>query len=140
MDPNQQRIEDRYRTLLILWFAISMSVVLCLVIIFLTPSEFGGRLSLSLGLECAASIPFALSFWSKQRKLNRAITNQRVDQIQSAYIIAFANCQESALVGVLDHFLTGSSYFYVGFIFCSLGMLLHFPQKKHLLAASGQQF
>jgi hypothetical protein len=139
-DPNQPNIDLRYRTILPLWFAISMSLVMFLVLIHLSPVELVENRRLSLLLNCLGIVPLGIWFLVKQRLLDRSVDEQRLDLVQVAYVVAFALCEPSALLGLMDHFLTGSKYYYVGFSFAGLGMLLHFPQKRHLLAASRQEF
>ena len=150
-DSNQPNIEMRYRTLFILWFAICMSVLLLLVLVQFTPVKINlqpstcsdclsSSLRLSLVLNSLAIVPLGISFLIKQRILGQARALQRIDMVQSAYVVAFALCEASALLGLLDHFINGSPLYYVGFIFAGLGMLLHFPRKQHLLDASQKQF
>ena len=136
-EPN---IAARYQTLLILWFAICMSITFFMVIIYLVSVHPSGNPSLGLALESATVVPFAVSFLVKQQLLGKAIAARKIDLVQSGYTAAFSLCEASALLGVLDRFVNGSKYFFVGFVLAGLGMLLHFPQKRHLLAATGQEF
>jgi hypothetical protein len=140
MDPNQTNIETRYRTILTLWSAITTSVVIFAVMMIFVPSTASGNARLSLMLNCGGIVPLALSFLLKSQVLSKAVQQQRVDQVQVAYVLSFALSEMAGLLAVLDHFMNAGPYFYVGFIFAGLGMLSHFPQKKHLLAASGREF
>lgn len=139
-DPNQTTIEMRHRTFLILWFAIVMSVLMLLVLAWFTPTRETGDLKLSLILNCAGIVPLGISFLLKQRILEQSVTKQRLDLVQVAYVLAFALCEMAALLGLMDHFINGSRYYYVGFVFAVLGLLLHFPRQQHLLDASGRPF
>ena len=136
----QPNIAARYQILLILWFAMCMSIAFFIVLSYFVAISPSGNSSLGLILESATVVPFALSFLVKQQVLGKALAERKLDLVQSAYVASFALCEASALLGVLDHFLNGSKYFYVGFIFAALGMLLHFPRKSHLLAVAGQEF
>jgi hypothetical protein len=138
IDPNPA-IEARHRTILILWFAMVMSVSMLLVLTRFIPGSENGDAKLSLILNSAGIVPLGLSFLLKQRILEQAVTQQRLDSVQVAYVLAFALCEMAALLGFLDHFLVGSRYYYIGFLFGGLGLLLHFPRKQHLLDASQQQ-
>jgi|SRR5580765_7413646 len=140
MDSNQPNIDARYRTLLILWGAICMSIFTFLIMVQFVPKPATGNAMLSLALNCAGVVPLGLSFLVKQRILDQAVAQQKLDQVQAAYVVAFALCEAAALLGLADHFITGSRYYYLGFTFGGLGMLLHFPRKRHLLAASSQEF
>ena len=140
IDPNQPTIEMRYRTLLILWFSISMSILGFLGIVQFTPITVETNTKLSLILNSLGIIPVGLSFLLKQRILAQAVNEQRIERVQIAHVLAWALCEMSALLGLLDHFLNGSPYYYAVFVFAALGMLLHFPRKQHLLDASHKQF
>src|SRR5262249_33112449 len=133
MKPEPVTIDVRFRTLLILWCGISMSVVMFLVLIFLIPTQVNENRMITLVLNTLGLVPVALSFLIKQSMLARAAEQQQIDLVQPAYILAFALCEVAALLGLMDHFLTGSRYFYVGFVIAGLALLLHFPQRKHLL-------
>jgi hypothetical protein len=135
-DPNQPDIATRYRTLLMLWFAICMSVVMFSVLAQLTAVVAAENQILTLALNSIGLVPVAMSFLLKQRILAKSVETQRLDLVQSAYVLSFALCESSALLGLVDHFTTGSKYYYFAFAIAGLGLLLHFPQKKHLLNAS----
>ncbi len=122
-DPSKTNPDARYRTLLILWMA-----------------EVDPNQKLSLALNTLGLVPVALSFLFKQKILERSVEEQRVDLVQVAYVVSFAFCEVPALLGLVDHFVTGSKYYIVGFSIAGLGMLLHFPLKKNLIAASYRQF
>ena len=140
MDPNQPNIDGRFRTLLMLWFSITMSVVIFLGMAVLVPAAGASDVRISLALNCAGIVPLALSFLLKSQILNKAAQQRRLAQVQVAYVLSFALSEMPALLGLADHFVNDGRYYYVGFIFAGLGMLLHFPQRKHLLAAWGQEF
>lgn len=150
-DSHQSNIEMRFRMIFILWFAICMSVMLLLGLVQLTPVQskawwttcsdcLSSNFRLSLILNGLAIVPIGISFLIKQQILGNAVASQNPDLVKTAYVVAFASCEASALLGLLDHFANGSHYYYVGFIFASLGLILNFPRKKYLLAALGQEF
>ena len=139
-DPSKTNPDARYRTLLILWFALSMSILMYLAFVQLATVEENPNQKLSLALNTLSLVPVALSFLFKQKILERSVEEQRVDLVQVAYVVSFAFCEVPALLGLVDHFVTGSKYYIVGFSIAGLGMLLHFPLKKNLIAASYRQF
>ena len=139
MKPNEKTEPDinaRYRTLLILWFAICMSVLMFLALTRLAPVAASENPKLTLVLNSLGLVPVGLSFLLKQKTLAKAVATQRLDLVQSAYVLSFALCESSALFGLLDHFIIGSSYYYFGFVIAGIGLLLHFPQKQNLVNAS----
>jgi hypothetical protein len=140
IDPNQANIALRYRTLLTLWFAMAMSLAMWLVLIRLAAVRNAVNQKLGLLLICLSLVPMSLSFLVKQIMLTKAIEQQNTMLVQQAYVVAWALCEGSGLVGLLAHFVAVSPHYYVAFIVGGLGILLHFPQKKHLLAATGQEF
>ena len=140
VDPNQPSIALRYRTLLTLWFAMAMSLVIWLVLIHFVKATNPVNLEVGLLLICLSLMPMSLSFLVKQIMLGKAIQQQNLMLVQQAYVVAWALCEASALVGLLVHFVAGSPHYYAAFIVGGSGILLHFPQKKHLLAASGREF
>ena len=139
-DRNQTNLDARYRTLLILWFALAMSVLMYLLFVQMTTVEINPNQKLSLALNTLGLVPVALSFLIKQKLLDRSVGEQRLDLVQVAYVISFAFCEVSALLGLVDHFVTGSKYYTVGFSVAGVGMLLQFPLKNNLIAASYKQF
>ena len=135
-DANQPDIAARYRTLLILWFAICTSVLMFSALAHFSPVGAAENQLLTLALNSIGIMPVALSFLLKQRILAKSVATQRLDLVQSAYVLSFALCESSALLGLMDHFTTGSKHYYFGFATAGLGLLLHFPQKRHLVNAS----
>ena len=140
IDPNQPTIEMRQRTLMIIWFALCMSLVMYLLFIRLVPVESAVNQKLSLMLNTLGLIPVAASFLIKQVLLGKATESQQVQLVHTAYILAFVLCEISALLGLFDNRVTGSNYYYIGFAIGGLGMLLHFPRKQHLIDAAQRQF
>ena len=135
-DTSQPDIAARYRTLLILWFAICMSVLMFLALSRLAPVTAAENPMLTLALNSLGLVPVGLSFLLKQRALAKSVATQRLDLVQSAYVLSFALCESSALLGLMDHFITGSKYYYFAFALAGVGLLLHFPQKQNLVNAS----
>jgi len=135
-ETDQPDLDARYRTLLILWFAICMSVLMFMVVIYLSPVVVAENRKLTLALNSLGLLPVALSFLVKQKALAKSVATQRLDLVQSAYVLSFALCESSALLGLVDHFTTGSRYSYFAFVIAGIGLLLHFPQKQNLVNAS----
>ena len=135
-DEDQPNISERYRTLLILWFAMCMSVLIFLVVINFARVTADENRQLTLVLNSLGILPVALSFLLKRKVLAKSVQRQRLDLVQSAYVLSFALCESSALLGMVDHFTTGSKYYYFAFIIAGFGLLLHFPQRQTLVDAS----
>ena len=140
MQPSDANIDARYRTLVTIWCALVMSLVLYIVYIHFVTATAVSNHRLSLLLICLSLVPMAISLLAKQAMVGKAIERQQVQSVHSAYVVAWALCEMSALLGLMDYFLTGSSRYYFEFAIGGLGMLLHFPRKKHLLDATYKPF
>lgn len=135
-ETDQTDINARYRTILILWFAMCMSVLMFLAVINMSPVAIAENRQLTLALNSLGLMPVALSFLLKQKLLAKSIATQRLDLVQSGYVLSFALCETSALFGLVDHFITGSRYYYFAFAIAGVGLLLQFPLRQNLVNAS----
>jgi len=140
MNRQQPTIDQRYRTMLILFFALCMSVVMWLVLTLVKPVEPAENRNLALALIGLSLVPVSMSYLLKLKLLHRAAENRNLMGVQQAYVLAWALCEVPALLGVVTHFATGSALYLLYFGLAGVGLLSHFPLKKHLLAASGQEF
>jgi hypothetical protein len=127
------KLEARLRTIRILWFALFMSVIGYYVFAkFLIPPNENAVPNgmLSLILTVVGSLSVVVSLLVKQRFLTQSLEQQRLDLVQKGYVVACAFSEVAALLGLVDHFVTGNRYFYVLFIIAGCGMLLHFPRRE----------
>ena len=135
-------LDTRYRTMLILWFALLMSVVMFFVMtIVAAPAPFDpdrdAPTSLVLfALAGVGTLLVVLSFAVKRKMLQRSVEKQEPMLVQQAMIVACAMCEISALMGVFERYTIGSGDHYVLVLVSALGIALHFPKRDHLLAAS----
>ena len=133
----EARVEARHRILLFLWFGILMSMAMFLGLTLYVPSNNPELNStLSFALIGAAFMVVILSVLVRLRIVQRAIEKRDAAMLQAGYVVSFALCEAAALSGVIDHFVTGSSYYYFSFALGLLGMLGHFPKKDHVRAAT----
>ena len=77
-----------------------------------------------------------VSFPIKGMLLKKATEKQELPLVQQAYVVALALCEVSALMGMVDFFVTANHYYYSFFIIGSGAQLLHFPRREHLINAS----
>lgn len=136
-------LDTRYRTMLILWLALLMSVVMLFVmtIVVAPAASFGSDRDaptsvVLFALAAVGTFLVVLSFAVKRKILQRSVEKQDVSLVQQALIVACAMCEVSALFGVVERFLIGSGDHYVLFLVSVVGLALHFPKRDHLLAAS----
>ncbi len=141
MQPAEPNIDARYRSMIVIWTAIFLSIGMYLVFIWMRPAvPDPEKAKLALILVSASAIPVAISFLVKDKLLGKAAEEQKAEQVQSAYVVAFALCEAAVLLGVLTHFVTGSPFYLLAMAVGAIGILLHFPRKKHLLEATYKPF
>ena len=135
-------LETRYRNMLILWFALLMSVVMFFVFtIVAAPAPFDRDRDAPTGvivfaLAGVGSFLVVLSFAVKRKMLQRSVEKQEPMLVQQAVVVACAMCEVGALLGTFEKFAIGSGDHYLLFLVSAIGIALHFPRRDHLLAAS----
>ena len=132
----EAKVDQRLRTIRTLWFAIFASLAMYYVLTIFTKVEERPSPHLSLALATAAALLVLASFLIKQRYLSQSVEKQDMALVQVGYVVGLAVCEVAALLGVLDHFLTGNRYYYLLIIAAAMGDLLHFPQRRHLQNAA----
>jgi hypothetical protein len=133
-----ENIDLRMRTLRTLWFALVMSVGMYYVFtLFNGPGENARpNNTLSLAIVAIGITTVFVSVFIKSKLLSRAIDQQQVGMVPQAYIVGLAICEVPALLGMIDHFVTGNPYYYVPLIIAVVGQLLHFPRREHVEQAA----
>jgi hypothetical protein len=142
IDPKraQLNIEQRMRTVRILWFGLLASVAMYYLFTILAgrPENLARNDMLSLALLIGGVSTVLVSFLIKKKLVNQAIEQRQALHVQQGYLVAWVICEMAALLGLLDFFLTSHPHYYVLFIVAALGDLLHFPRREHFEQASGQ--
>ena len=77
-----------------------------------------------------------VSFPIKSKLLSSAIDQQQTAVVQQAYVVAWAITEVGALLSLVDYFLTGNRYYFVGLIIAGCAQLLHFPRREHVINAA----
>ena len=133
----QANVDVQYRTMLILWFAFLSSIVMYFVISLVVPRpEEAENRMLTFVLSVMSAFLVVVSFVVKRTFLSRSVDEQQVRLVNTGFVLAAAFCEGAALVGLLDLFVARDRYYFILIAFSFLGMLFHFPQRSHLLAAS----
>jgi NADH:ubiquinone oxidoreductase subunit 2 (subunit N) len=138
----ESNLDKRYQTLLILWFALFMSVgMYFLFAVFLLPEvsiEPGNPPSrlLSIGLAALGAFLVVASFAVKRKLLERSVEQQDVRLVQKGLVIACAMCEVSALLGMVERLVIGNREYYLLFLIAAAGIAFHFPRRSQLEAAS----
>lgn len=138
IDPQQveAKVDAYYRVFLILWFALLVSVMLLLGLALVIGSKGTPNPVLSYALLAIGVSVVLVSFVVRQQMARKAIEARNVAALQSAQIVAMALCESSALFGMVDRLVTASPTSWFLFAIAALGMLLHFPSKDNVRAAS----
>src|SRR5687767_15537482 len=125
-------LNTRYRSMLILWFALLVSVVMFFVLtVVAAPAPFDRERDpptsvVLFALAAVGTFLVVLSFAVKRKFLQRSVEKQDVSLVQQALVVACAMCEVSALFGVVERFLIGSGDHYVLFLVSVVGLALHF--------------
>ena len=134
-------LNKRYQTMLTLWFALLMSVVMYFVFVQIAAPAFANaenppnsRLIVVINALGAAFV--LASFVVKRKLLEQSVEKQDVGMVQKAMIVALALCEVSALLGLLERFVLGNRQYYLLVLLAAAGDLFHFPRRSQLEAAS----
>ena len=143
-NPNLS-VEAKYRATTVLWFALLVSQLLFLVILFFTKPEIyrfdfsrsplGENPPLILVFAVLGISTFLISFVLKRKFINQAISEQKTALLQTATIIGCALCEATTLFGFVLAFVANYQYFFLWFAFGILGIILHFPKRDDFIAA-----
>ena len=147
MQSENPSIEDQYKTLSIVWFALLVSQFMFLVVIFFAKPEvfrfdfakpvLGGENSIVIiALAVLGITTFVMSFVFKSKFLKQSIDEQNTGLVQTAMIVACALCEATTLLGLVLVFVFTYQYFFLWFALGILGIILHFPKRENLIAAS----
>jgi len=124
----------RRRGLLLIWGAQFMSLALMFGLTYVVRPEANadGQHTLAWALGALGFMSFLGSFLVKRKLLAQAAAKRRLDLGTTAYILAFATCELTAVLGLVAYVITGLSYALHSFIIAAAGMLLHFPASGAL--------
>lgn len=139
-------IKQNYKTLAIIWFALLSSQIMFLVISFVAKPDlykfdfskpiFGENAMIVGAFAFLAIVNFALSFVMKNRSYQQAVAEQNIALVQTGLIIACAFCEAISLLGLVLAFAFSYQYFFAWIALGIVGILLHFPRRDDVIAAS----
>jgi F0F1-type ATP synthase membrane subunit c/vacuolar-type H+-ATPase subunit K len=133
-------LAKKYQTMVTLWAALLMSVVLYFVVtVFAAPpiaeSDSPPSKLLLIGVAALGTFLVGVSFVVKRKFLSQAVEQQDVGLVQKAMVFACALCEATALLGVLSRFLMNNRHHAFLFLLAAAGQVLHFPRRDDLEAA-----
>ncbi|QYO65422.1 hypothetical protein [Leptolyngbya sp. 7M] len=142
-------LDQKYRTMVILWAILLFSQLLFVVVIY---SAKGGEIVLDPGQSLlgdlspivigAAMLAFAnlvISFVLRKKIIEQGIGEQKPQYIQTALILGCAICEVISITGLVLALVFHYPYFYLWLTLGFIGIFLHFPRYRHLEAASMNQ-
>ena len=129
--------DKRYQTMLILWFALLMSVAMYFVVSQLAPPATAPPNSiLTFTLTAIGTFLVGISFVIKRKLLRRSVDEQDLNLVQKALVIACAICEAAAVLGLVERFAVSGRDYLLLFVIAAMGIALHFPRRSQLEAAS----
>ena len=135
-------LDKRYQTLLVLWIAMLMNVVMFFVLILIASPESAGRPDtepfsiVTFVLAALGAFLVVISFTVRNKLLERSVDRQEIALVQKAYVLAWAICEVSAVIGIVKRFVLRNSDYFLMLIIAFIGIALHFPKRDHLRSAS----
>lgn len=143
---NRKPIQVEYQTLVVLWLALLTSQVLFFFLVWFVkpnifayeaPPPFFGDMPLVILVFSASAIVFLLlSFVLSRQHMQRAVRDQDAACVQTALVLGCVLSEIPSLLGLVLAFAFDYPYFYLWIVLGTLGMLLHFPRKGNLDAAT----
>jgi hypothetical protein len=132
--PLRVTAEARRRGLLLIWGAqlLSLAFIFFLTYIIRPESSTEGNHALAWTLGTLGFTSFLLSFLVRSKLLTQAAAKQRADLGTTAYVLAFAMCELTAILGFVAYVITGLSYALHSFIIAAAGLIFHFPARGAL--------
>jgi len=145
MTYNVSELDQRMRTMTIIWLVLLMSQFMFLGVIYaVRPDLFTATADQPLlGSEPIIVGAFAmlaltnlvLSFVMRSRSVEHAITTQNPNHVGTGLIIGCAFCESISILGLVLALAFSYQYFYLWFAVGILGILLHYPRRKNFVDA-----
>ncbi len=139
-------MEEGYKTMVIIWLAMLFAQLMMPVVVYLVRPEvyrfdltkpvLGDNPPIVIVFAAVAVINLVLSFVMKKRAFDQAVEKQQIALVQTGQILAYAFCEAISLLGIVLAFVFSYQYFLVWFALGIIGILLHFPRREAVIAAS----
>jgi hypothetical protein len=139
-------MQVEYKTLVVIWFALLTSQVLFLLLVYLVKPELfvldasksllADKPLITLVFAALALVFVILSFVLSRQHMRRAIQDQDAGCVQTGLVLGCALSEVPSLLGLVLAFAFDHPYFYLWIALGAFGILLHFPRKGNLDAAT----
>lgn len=146
----RKRVTVEYQTLVVVWGALLISQAVFLAVVYFakpelltfdtTRSFFGEEPLIPLAFVASALAFVVLSFVLSRQHMRRAVRDQDAGCVQTGLVLGCALSEVSSVLGVVLAFVFEHPYFYLWIALGTIGILLHFPRKGNLDAATYKSF
>lgn len=146
MENQKINVEQMYRGLSMIWFALVFSQFLFLLIAYIVkPNLFrfefsqpflGENTIIVLIFILVAFTNIAISFFLRKKYAAQAVAEQNVNYVQTAMITGCALCEAVSIFGLMLAFVADYQYFFLWSILGIGATLFHFPRRDELIAAT----
>ena len=134
---DQAKLDLQYRTLLILWVGfLAMFLIYYFLPAVIPWQQEPANELFRIIFNVMSPLLVAISFFVKRRFLARSVEAQDIRLVNTGFIVAAAFCEAGALLGLLDFLVAHDRYYFIPIVFALFGLVLHFPRRIHLEAAS----
>lgn len=146
MQNENRNVEHLFRTLAIVWAILLLSQFMFIFVLTQAKPELfkfdftapilGENAIFVIAFAMMAIINLVISFVIRKRCNEQAIAEQKPSLVQTGLVIACAFCEAISLFGMVLAFAFSYQYFFAWFALGIFGILLHFPRRADLIAAS----
>lgn len=149
MKNENRNVEHLFRTLAIVWGVLLLSQFMFIFVLMQAKPELfkfdwtapilDENAIFVVAFAMMAVFNLVLSFIIKKRCYEQAVAEQKPSLVQTGLVIACAFCEAISLFGMVLAFAFSYQYFFAWFALGIFGILLHFPRRADLIAASYKQ-
>ena len=131
------KVEQQHRTMLILWLAFLMTIVMYMFLTFVIPQQdTASNRMLTIVFSAISVFMVGVYFVVKKKFFARAVEEQQAGLVTTGFIMAMALCEVAALLGLVDFMVARDRYFYLLMAISFVGLALHFPKRQDLEAVN----
>src|SRR5690606_15806780 len=145
MASKREDIDHAFRISVIIWFVMVVSQVMFFILVVAAKPGLlasggteilGDKAAVVLGFAMLAATNFIVSMFVKKRAIEHAIAEKQIRYVQFAVVLGSMFCGFISFLGCVIAIGFDYPYFYAWFFFGFAGILMHFPRRADLEAAS----
>jgi hypothetical protein len=141
-----KHVRVEYRTLVVIWFALLFSQIAFLAVAYVLKPQLldlslagpvlGDQPLIVLAFAVAAAAFFILGQVLSRQHMRRAVQDQDQACVQTGLVLGCALSEAASILGIILALVWEYHYFFLWVALGALGVLLNFPRKSDLAAAS----